>query len=134
MALELVGGEVAEELHAVAAFDQREAFGHKAFQFDGADLRAVLLLLAALLRVLVVVELALDAVGGAVEQVDRRPQQVLEVGFEARVTQRRDQRVEDVGHGAADGVGFGQRPRVGLVLEGAVAVELELGEQMIGGR
>ena len=133
MALELVGGEVAEELHAVAAFDQRDALGHEAFQFDRADLGAVLLLLAALLRVLVVVELALDAVGGAVEEIDGRPQQVLEVGLEAGVAQRRDQRVEDVGHGAADGVAFGQRSRVGLVLEGSVAIELKLGEHVIGG-
>ena len=87
-----------------------------------------------LLRVLVVVELALDAVGGAVEEIDGRPQQALEVGFEARVTQRRDQRIEDVGHGACNGVGFGQRPRVGFVLERTMAIELELAEHMIGRR
>ena len=56
-------------------------------------------LLAAPLRLLVVVELAFDPVGGAVEEIDRRPEQVLEVGFEARVGQRRDERVEDVGDG-----------------------------------
>ena len=56
------------------------------------------------------------------------------VGFEARVTERRDQRVEDVGHGAADGVPLRQRPAVGFVLERTMAVELELGEHMIGGR
>jgi hypothetical protein len=77
LTLELVGREVAEQLHAVAAFDQREAFGHEAFQFDRADLRAVLFLLAALLRVLVAVEIALHAVGSAVEEIDGRPQQVL---------------------------------------------------------
>ena len=92
---------------AVAAFDQRHALGDEAFEFDRADLRAVLLLLAAPLRLLVVVEFAFDPVDGAVEEIDRRPEQVLEVGFEARVAQRRDQRVEDVGDGAADGVGFG---------------------------
>ncbi len=108
--------------------------GEQAFELDRADLRAVLLLLAALLGVLIVVERALHAVDGAVEEVDGRPQQVVEVGFEARVTQRRDQRVEDVGDGAADGIGLGQRPRVGLVLEGTVAVELELGEDVIGRR
>jgi hypothetical protein len=102
----LVGGQVAEELHAVAAFDEGEALGHEAFQLDRADFGAVLFLLAALLGVLVVVELALHTVGGAVEEIDRGPQQVLEVGFEARVTQRRDQGVEDVGDGAGDDVGF----------------------------
>ena len=32
----------------------------------------------------------------------------------------------------ATALGFGQRPRVGFVLEGAVAVELEFGEDVIG--
>ena len=58
------------------------------------------------LRLLVVVELAFDAFGGAVEEIDGRPEQVLEVGFEARVAERRDERVEDVGDGAGDGVGL----------------------------
>ena len=65
---------------------------------------------------------------GAVEEIDGRPEQVLEVGFEACVREGRDQGVEDVGDGAGDGLGFGQRPRVGLVVEGAIAVELEFGE------
>jgi hypothetical protein len=134
VALELVGGQVAEELHAVAAFDERQAFGQQALQFDRADLRAVLFLLATLLRVFVVVELALYALSGAVKKVDRRPQQVLEIGFESCVTERRDQRIEDVGHGASDGVGFRQRPGVGSVLERTMAEELEFGEDMIGGR
>ena len=112
---------------------EREALGHEALQLDRTDLGAVLFLLAALLRDLVVVELAFDTVGGAVEEIDRGPQQVLEIGLEARVTERRDQGVEDVGHGAGDGVGFGQRPGVGLVLEGTMAIELELGEDVIGG-
>ena len=71
MALELIGGLVAEEFHAVAAFNQRHALGDEAFEFDGADLRAVLLLLAAPLRLFVVVEFPSDPVGGAVEEIDR---------------------------------------------------------------
>ena len=43
-----------------------------------------------------------------------------------------DQRIEDVGDGAGDGLGFGQRPRIGLVLEGTMAIELQLGEDVIG--
>ena len=85
VALELVGGLVAEELHAVAALDQRLPLGGEAFQFDRADFGAVLFLLAALLRLLVVVEFALDPADGAVEEIDGRPEQVFEVGFEAGV-------------------------------------------------
>src|SRR5207245_11532028 len=88
VALELIGREVAEKLHAVAAFDESEALGQQALQLDGADFRAVLLLLATLLGVLVVVELALHAVGGAVKEIDRGPQQGLQVGLKARVTER----------------------------------------------
>ena len=130
--LEAIGGLVAEELHGVAAFDQRQALGDETLELDRADLRAVLLLLAATLRLLVVVELALDAVDGAMEQVDGRPQQVLEIGFEAGVGERRDERIEDVDDGAGDDLGFRQRPRIGLVLEGTMAIELQLGEDVIG--
>ena len=56
---------------------------------------------------LVVVELAFDALDGAVEEIDRRPEQVLEIGFEARVGECRDECVEDVDDGAGDGLGFG---------------------------
>ena len=132
MNLEAFGGLVAEELHAVAAFDQRDALGREPLEFDRSHLRAVLLALTLLLRLLVVVELAFDAIGGAVEQVDGRPEQVLEVGFEARVAQGRDQGVEDVGDGARDGIAFGKRPRIGLVVEGTVAIELKLVEDVIG--
>ena len=79
----------------------------EALEFDRADLRAVLFLLAALLGVLVVVELALNPVGGAVEKVDLGPEQIVEVGFEARVAQGGDQGVEDIRYGAAGGGGFG---------------------------
>jgi len=53
-----------------------------------------------------------------------------EVGFEASITQRRDQGIEDVGDGAADDACLGQRARIGLVLERTPAVELELGQDM----
>ena len=132
VALELVGGLVAEELHAVPALDQRLALCREALQFDRADFGAVLFLLAALLRLLVVVEFALDPADGAVEDVDGRPEQVFEVGFEAGVGQRDDEGVEDVGDGAGDDLRFGQRSRVGFVLEGAIAVELEFGEDVVG--
>ena len=58
--------------------------------------------LAALLRLFVVVEFAFDALVGAVEEIDGRPQQVLKVGFEAGFAQARDECVEDVGDGGGD--------------------------------
>jgi len=132
MVLVKIRGVIAEELHGFTAFDQREALCDQAFEFHGADFRAVLLLLAALLRALVVVEFALDAAGGAMEQVDGRPQQVVEIRFKARVAQCRNQGIEDVGDSAADDACLGQRAWIGLVLERTPAVELELGEDVCG--
>ena len=77
------GGLVAEEFHDIAAFDQTHALGGETLQLDRADLGAVLVALAALLRLLVVVEFAFDPLVGAVEEIDGRPQEVLKVGFEA---------------------------------------------------
>ncbi len=67
------------------------------------------------------------------EDVDGRPEEIVEVGFEARVLQGADQGVEDIGDGARDLVAVGQKPLVGLVGEGAIAVELEFVEDMVGG-
>ena len=83
LAGEVVGGLVAEEFHDIAAFDQTHALGGETLQLDRADLGAVLVALAALLRLLVVVEFAFDPLVGAVEEIDGRPQEVLKVGFEA---------------------------------------------------
>jgi len=105
--LELVGGLVAEELHAVPALDEGLPLGGETLQFDRADLGAILFLLAALLRLLVVVQFALDAADGAVEEIDGRPKQVLEVGFEAGVRQGDNEGVEDVGCGAGDRIAIG---------------------------
>jgi hypothetical protein len=95
-------------------------------------LGAILVPLAAFLHLPVVVEFAFDPAAGEVEEIDGPPQQLLEVGFEACVAQRHDQGIKDVGNGALDEAGFGQWPRVGIVLEGAVAVELEFGEDLFG--
>ena len=129
---EVVGCLVAEVFHAVAPLDQRHALGSETLQFDRADFGAILVALAALLRLFVVVEFAFDALVGAVEEIDGRPQEVLEVRFEAGFAQARDEGVEDVGDGGSDDTGFGQRSRVGFVLEGAIAVKLEFGEDVIG--
>ena len=50
-------GLVAEKFQAVAALDQRDAFGRQALEFDRSHFRAILLALALALRLFVVVEL-----------------------------------------------------------------------------
>ncbi|MEG3805341.1 hypothetical protein DBT46_005800, partial [Aerococcus mictus] len=57
-----------------------------------------------------------------------------EVGFKAGIAERRDEGVEDICDSGGDGIALGQRPRIGFVLKWAPAVELEFGENMIGGR
>ena len=51
---------IADEFEGVAPFDQADALGDQAFELDRLDLGAVLLGLAAALRLLVAVEFALD--------------------------------------------------------------------------
>lgn len=63
------------------------------------------------------------------KDVDRRPEQIVEVGLQPGVLKGRGQGVEDVGDGAADVALLRQGPRVGLVLERAVAEELKFVEQ-----
>jgi hypothetical protein len=96
------GGLVAHQLERVLALDQRHALGDQALQFDRFHLAAVLFSLCPLLGLLVVIQFPADPVGGAVENVGGRPEQIVEVGFEARVLQGADQGVEDVGDGARD--------------------------------
>ena len=83
--LEVFGGLVAEEFHDIAAFDQSSSpSASQTLQFDRADLGTILVALAALLRLLIVVEFTFDPGSLARwKSIDGRPQQVLEVGFEA---------------------------------------------------
>ena len=64
--------------------------------------------------VLVAVELALRAGGLFVEEVGQMPEQLVEVGLEARVAERAGKDVEQVRDGAGDKVGFGKRAGIGL--------------------
>ena len=105
----------------------------EAFEFDRANFGAVLFLLRALLLVLVPVEFA-RGVSGAVEEVHRRPQEIVEVGFETGFAGRRDEGVEDVGERGSDGCLLGQGTRIGLILVRSAAVELQFVEEMAGGR
>ncbi len=104
------------------------AFADKSLELYRADFGAILLPLATALGLLIVIERTLDSSGGAVEEIDRRPEQVLEVRFKTCVGQRCDEGIEDVGDRAANKASFGERPRIRFRLVGAVAMELELGE------
>jgi len=99
----------------------------------GFDLGAVLFPLQAALRLFVVVALPLGPRQRAMEEVDCAPEQFVEIGLEARITQCRDQRVEDIGDGTGDLATLGQGARIRFILVGAPAVELEFGQDM-GGR
>ena len=70
VAREVVGCLVAEIFHAVTPLDQRHALGSETLEFDRADFGAILVALAAPLRLFVVVELAFDALDAAMEQID----------------------------------------------------------------
>src|SRR3546814_4035245 len=94
---ELFGGAFAEKLHRVAALDHRDPFGDRAFKFDRAYFAAILFALELALRLLIAVELALDALAGAVEDIDDAPEQVLEVGFDTGIDETARQGVEAVG-------------------------------------
>src|SRR5204863_7816722 len=65
---------IAEPLEAVAPLDQRQPVAEKALQLDGLHLGAVLLSLAAALRLLVVIERAPDRVQAPVKRVDHGPE------------------------------------------------------------
>ena len=62
------------------------------------------------------------------EEIDRGPEQVLEIGLKPGVGQRGDKSIEDVGQSCLDGAVLGQRARIGLVLARAVAEERKLGD------
>ena len=71
---------------------------------------------------------------GAVEEIDGRPEQVLEVWFQASVGERRSQSVEDVPDRTGNRIGLGQRSWIRLVLGRTETIELEFVEDTIGWR
>src|ERR1700738_4861027 len=81
---EQFGGVIAREFERVAAFGEAQSLVDETLELNRLYFGAVLFGLAAALRLFVDVELALDAVGLAVEQVDERPQQIGEILLEAR--------------------------------------------------
>src|SRR5690242_20175019 len=131
MNLEALDGLVTEEFQAVAAFDKRDALSREPFELNGLHFGAILLALALALGLFVGIERALDAINGAMEQADRRPEQILEVRFEPGVAQGRDQGVKDVGNGTRDGLAFRKRSWVRLVVERAIPEELQFAQNEI---
>lgn len=87
-----------------------------------------------MLRLFVVIELPFDALDGTMEQVDRRPEQIVKVRLKPRFAQGRDQGVEDISDGAANHIALGERSWIGLVVEGTIAEELEFGDDVVGRR
>ncbi len=85
---------VAHELEGVAPLDERHALVDQAFELGRSDLGAVLLALRPALRVLVVVEVALDPFDLAVEEVDEGPEEVREIV--PGLAERLPEDVEDV--------------------------------------
>ena len=84
------------------------------------------------LGLFVEIELALDAVGLAVKEIDERPQQIGEILFEPCPGQHRAEGFDHGAELAADGIGLRQRARIGLVPAGAMAVKGKLVEKMRG--
>ena len=82
--------------------------------------------------VLVAVELTLRAGGLFVEEIGQMPEQLVEVGLEARVAERAAKDVEQVRDGAGDKVRFGKRAGIGLVAGGLIAVEFEVVDHASG--
>ena len=85
------------------------------------------------LGLFVEIELALDAVGLAVKEIDERPQQIGEIVLEPRAGQHDAQGLDSRVELAADGIGLGQRARIGLVPAGAMAAEGQFVQQVRGG-
>lgn len=132
LALVVLGSLVAHQLEGVLTFDQCLALGNESFKLNRLHLTAVLFTLGALLGLLVVVQLVPDPRGGSVKDVDSRPEQIVEVRFEARVLQGHDQGVEDIGDGPRDRVAVRQEPLIGFVGEGPIAMKLQFVEDMVG--
>jgi len=125
---------IAEEFQAIAALDERHALRCHTHKFDRSHLPPVLLALALLLRLFIVVELAFNAVDSAVEQVDGRPEQIVEIRFKPRVAQCRNQGVEDIGDRAGDHLALWEWPWIGLVVKGTVAEELQFAKDVVSWR
>jgi hypothetical protein len=132
MRVKLLGGTVAEQVHAVASLNEAPAFGRQALEFARLHLGAILLTVEATLRLLIVVERPFDPGRGAVEEVDLAPEDFFEVGFHAGVTEGGYEGIEDIDDGDGKALPVRHRARIGLVLKGAVAVELQLVERMGG--
>ena len=87
------------------------------------------------LRLLVLVELALDQLGAAVEDVDHAPEHVLQVVLEAGAGEGLLEGGHRLGQGPVEGGLVRQRPGVVVLLERAVAGERQfLQEARIGGQ
>lgn len=132
LVLVMLGREVAHQFERVPAFDQGLPFSGQALEFARLDLRSVLLACDPTLALLIVVELALDAQDGPMEEIDHGPQQFVKIGFKAGLGERSGKNVEYLGYGAGNVVAIGEWPWIGLVLEWTPAIELKFGQDVAG--
>ncbi len=131
MALILFCSLVAHQLERISSLNETLPLGGKTFQLYGFYLGAILFALTAALRLLIVVQRALDPGGRPVEQIDSRPEEIIEIGFKPRVGQRDDQGIENIRDRAGGCVTFGKWPWIRLILEWPVSIELEFGEDVV---
>ena len=134
MDLKTFDGLIAEQFQTVAALDQRDAFGRQALEFDRSYFRAILLALALALRLLVAVEFTFNPISGTMEQVDRRPEQILKIRFKPGIAESSHQGVEDIGDSTSDHLALGKRSRVRLVVVWTVAEKLQFTEDVVSWR
>lgn len=102
--------------------------------FDRADFVPLLLDLRTALRDLVVVEIARDAIGFAVKEIDQRSEKIGQVGFETRIGKEVRQGLDDGFESERRGVRGGQGTWIGIVLEKPLPVLREFIKKMGGCR
>src|SRR5271166_6477701 len=117
---------VAHIFEDLAAFEKRPAFGDEAFEFDRANLAAILFCLGTALAVFVVVERTLHARSLAVKEIGEMPGEIVEVILEAAAGEAGGQAFKQEIEALIELVRIGQRAGIGLVLMGVIAMDLQL--------
>jgi hypothetical protein len=129
----VLGCPVTQHFEGGAAFQDRTTLQDQLFEFDGANFRAILIVLRGALALFILVELGLDTLGFAMKHIGEGPQQIRKIRLEARILEGFGQGLKQRCDGVVEGRGFGEAPRIWLIVMGMIAVELQLFEDT-GGR